>query len=64
MRHSALTTFTKRSSTSIFGPRSTFADTAYVNAFLLVNAQNQGIETGGPARFDTSWQARTKEPLI
>ena len=28
--------------------------------FLLVNAQNQGIEMVGPARFDTSWQTRTE----
>ena len=41
-------------------PKEHFADTAYVNAFLLVNAQNQGIEMVGPARFDTSWQARTE----
>ena len=41
-------------------PEEHFADTAYVNAFLLVNAQNQGIEMVGPARFDTSWQARTE----
>ena len=41
-------------------PKEHFADTAYVNAFLLVNAQNQGIEMVGPARFDTNWQARTE----
>ena len=41
-------------------PQEHFADTAYVNAFLLVNAQNQDIEMVGPARFDTSWQTRTE----
>lgn len=41
-------------------PKEHFADTAYVNAFLLVNAQSQGIEMVGPARLDTSWQTRTE----
>ncbi|MDV3348611.1 IS1182 family transposase [Leptothoe sp. LEGE 181152] len=41
-------------------PEEHFADTAYINAFLLVNAQNQNIEMIGPARFDTSWQTRTE----
>ena len=44
-------------------PEEPFADTAYTNAFLLVNAQHQGIEMVGPARLDTSWQTRTEGPF-
>lgn len=40
-------------------PHEHFADSAYINAFLLVNAQSQSIEMVGPARLDTSWQAQT-----
>ena len=41
-------------------PQAHFADAAYVNAFLLVRAERQSIEMVGPARLDTSWQARTE----
>lgn len=41
-------------------PQAHLADSAYVNAFLLVKAERQGIEMVGPARLDTSWQARTE----
>lgn len=42
-------------------PDEHFVDSAYVDAQLLVAAQNQGITIVEPARPDVSWQARTDE---
>lgn len=41
-------------------PKEHFVDSAYVDAYLLVEAQTQGITMVGPARPDVSWQTRTE----
>ncbi len=40
-------------------PDEHFVDSAYVNAQLLLQAQEQGITLVGPTHPDVSWQART-----
>ncbi len=39
-------------------PDEHFVDSAYVDAQLLIQAQEQGITLVGPTRPDVSWQAR------
>ncbi len=41
-------------------PDEHYVDAAYVDALLLVKAQEQGIETVGPPRPNPSWQTRTE----
>ena len=41
-------------------PEEHFVDSAYVDAQLLVNSQQQGIELVGPTRLNGSWQMKTE----
>ncbi|MBW4660245.1 MAG: IS1182 family transposase [Drouetiella hepatica Uher 2000/2452] len=43
----------------VLSPSEHFVDSAYVDAYLLVDAQTQGITIVGPARRDVTWQSKT-----